>query len=151
MKTKSFTAKGYSQILCRSAALTAAIVAASALAFAQPVFAQANTGSDPDNPEPWGSTTVASSPDPLESPPSVDQPWAYTNQPSHLQSFDGPPLVPAPEQPFDPEEAGSMYVAPPPTGMLELPGHTPINPTSPELIPPDSFARPDGGFHNNVP
>lgn len=121
MKTISFSADSDSQPLTRRASLAATIIATSALVFVHPVFAQTNL------------TDTGHA-----SPPSFDQPWD-----------DGSVLAPAPEQPLDPE-LGSMYVPPPPVGLIEPSGHPPINPTSPELIPPDSFARPDGGFDRPI-
>ena len=66
---------------------------------------------------------------------SFEEPWT-----------DGPILAPAPVQP---EEAapGSMYVPPPPVGLIEPFDHPPISPNSPALIPPDSVGIPAGGFH----
>jgi hypothetical protein len=117
MKTILFKANSVSRPHARRVPLAATIVAASALVLVRPSFAQMNlTGSGEG------------------SPPSFDQP-----------RDDGSVLAPAPEQPLDPE-LGSIYVPPPPVGLLEQPGYTPINPTSPELLPPDSFARPAGGF-----
>jgi hypothetical protein len=57
--------------------------------------------------------------------------------------------APAPEQPEAPAPQ-SMFVPQGPVGLIERPGLTPISPTSPELIAPDAFARPAGGFHSTV-
>jgi hypothetical protein len=170
------------------------LVAASALLFIQPVFAQA----DHDSPSEIGSGAWGST-DPVDSdnvpPPSAsyaasphlfddlsptypsaypsfaqadhDSPseigsgaWGstdpvYSDEPNApapyaLRSYDdpftaGPALGPAPEQPAE-SDPGSMYVPPAPYGLLEVPGHPPISPTSPELIPPDAIARPAGSF-----
>lgn len=170
------------------------LVAASALLFIQPVFAQA----DHDSPSEIGSGAWGST-DPVDSdhvpPPSAsygashhlfddlsptypstyssfaqaehDSPseigsgaWGstdpvYSDEPNApapypLPSYDepfaaGPALAAAPEQPAE-SDSGSMYVPPTPDGLIELSGHPPISPTSPELIPPDSFARPAGSF-----
>jgi len=58
-------------------------------------------------------------------------------------------LTPAPEQAEAPAPE-SMFVPQGPVGLIERPGLTPISPTSPELIAPDAFARPAGGFHSPV-
>jgi hypothetical protein len=117
MKTISFKANSDLRPFSRRASLAATIAAASALVLIRPSFAQMNlTGSG------------------NASPPSFDQPWD-----------DGSILAPAPEQPVDPG-LGSIYMPPAPVGLLERPGYTPINPSSSELLPPDSFARPAGGF-----
>jgi hypothetical protein len=70
---------------------------------------------------------------------------------------DGSVLTPAPEQsvapaPEEPEYSApdSTFVPQAPYGLIERPGLTPISPTSPELIAPDAFARPAGGFHSPV-
>jgi len=66
-------------------------------------------------------------------------------------------LTPAPEQsvapaPEQPEYSApqSTFVPQAPYGLIERPGLTPISPTSPELIAPDAFARPAGGFQSPV-
>jgi hypothetical protein len=66
--------------------------------------------------------------------PSFEEPWS-----------DGSALTPAPDQPMQPEP-GSMYVAPPPVGLIDGLGHPPINPNLPEL-PPASMGFANGGFH----
>jgi hypothetical protein len=117
MKTISFEAKSDSRPFARRASVAATIVAASALIFVHSSFAQTNPADSG-----------------YASPPSFDQPWD-----------DGRVRTPAPDQPLA-SDPGSIYVPPPPVGLLERPGYTPINPTSPELLPPDSFARPADGF-----
>jgi hypothetical protein len=94
------------------------------LLFIQPVFAQTDGGP---------AAQAYSDGDAYE--PSFEEPWA-----------DGPVLAPAPSQPED-AAPGSMYVPPPPVGLIEVPGHPPISPNSPNLIPPDSLGIPAGGFH----
>ena len=90
----------------------------------------------------WGST------DPVYSDePNAPSPYAL---PSYDEPFDtGPALAPAPEQPAE-SEPGSMYVPPAPYGLIEVPGHPPISPTSPELIPPDSLGRPATAFDGRI-
>ena len=177
----------------KTAAVASILVAASALLFIQPVFAQA----DHDSPSEIGSGAWGST-DPVDSdnvpPPSAsygashhlfddlsstypsfaqadhDSPseigsgaWGSTDpvdsdrpnapSPYELPSYDepfvaGPALAPAPEQPAE-SDPGSMYVPPAPYGLIEVPGHPPISPTSPELIPPDSFARSAGSFEHD--
>jgi len=70
--------------------------------------------------------------------PSYDETWS-----------DGSVLAPAPEQP-EASAPESMYVPPGPVGLIERPGLTPISPSSPELLAPDSFARPAGGFDGRI-
>jgi hypothetical protein len=94
--------------------LVATIVAASALIFIRPVFAKTVVGSTPE----MSADTQESSMD-----PSFEEPW-----------HDGPVLTPAPLQPAQ-SEPGSMYVPPPPVGLIEPFGHPPINPSLPELMP----------------
>ncbi|MGC2494211.1 hypothetical protein [Candidatus Binatus sp.] len=74
---------------------------------------------------------------------------SYINPPYDETGGDGAVLAPAPEQPeaLAPE---SMYVPQGPVGLIERPGLTPISPTSPELLPPDSFARPGAGFDGRI-
>ena len=66
--------------------------------------------------------------------PSFEEHWS-----------DGPALTPAPDQPMQPEP-GSIYVPPPPVGLIDGLGHPPINPNLPEL-PPASMGFANGGFH----
>jgi hypothetical protein len=70
--------------------------------------------------------------------PSYDEPWGGDSA-----------LAPAPEQP-EASAPESMYVPQGPVGLIERPGLTPISPTSPELLAPDSFARPAGGFDGRI-
>ena len=83
---------------------------------------------------------------------------SYGGTPAYGENWgDGGGLTPAPEQyeapaPEQPEESApeSTFVPQAPYGLIERPGLTPISPTSPELIAPDAFARPVGGFHSSV-
>ena len=83
---------------------------------------------------------------------------SYGGTPAYGENWgDGAVLTPAPEQyeapaPEQPEESApeSTFVPQAPYGLIERPGLTPISPTSPELIAPDAFARPAGGFHSTV-
>ena len=118
MKSKSFTANGYSQIFFRRAHLAATILAASALVFVQPVFAQSNVGSDPGDPLPWGSVTVANPPDPFEVPgnaPSSDAP-ALASAPMQRMQPESP-LVTVPPAPDGYDSNGDN---PPPWGSTEV-------------------------------
>jgi hypothetical protein len=82
----------------------------------------------------------------------------YGDTPSYGETLgDDTVLTPAPEQyeapaPEQPQESApeSTFVPQAPYGLIERPGLTPISPTSPELIAPDAFARPAGGFHSTV-
>jgi hypothetical protein len=105
--------------------LVATIVAASALVFIRPVFAETYAG------------YPVSSSDSQESSmePSFEEPW-----------HDGPQLAPAPQTPMEPEP-GSMYVPPPPVGLIDGVGHPPMNPDLPELMPSPSLGIASGGFH----
>jgi hypothetical protein len=83
--------------------------------------------------------------------------YATTLPPYEGTWGDGSVLTPAPEQaeapaPEQPEESApeSTFVPQAPVGLIERPGLTPISPSSPELIAPDAFARPAGGFHSPV-
>ena len=123
----------------KTTGLMAILVAASAFLFIQPVFAQA----DHDSPSEIGSGAWGSTDPVYSDEPNASSPYGL---PSYDESFAGyPALAPAPEQPAE-SDPGSMYVPPAPYGLVEVPGHPPISPTSPELIPPDSFARPAGSF-----
>ena len=82
---------------------------------------------------------------------------SYGGTPSYGENWgDSAVLTPAPEQSEgpaseQPESAPeSTFVPQAPYGLIERPGLTPISPTSPELIAPDAFARPAGGFHSSV-
>ena len=81
--------------------LAATILAVSALFFVQPVFAQADVGSDPDNPLPWGSVIVANPPGPLGTPEN------------YSMSSNSPPIAPAPMQALQPESP-QVFVPPAP-------------------------------------
>jgi hypothetical protein len=110
----------------KTTTLVATIVAASALVFIRPVFAKTVVGSTPE----MSADTQESSMD-----PSFEEPW-----------HDGPVLTPAPLQPIQ-SEPGSIYVPPPPVGLIEPFGHPPINPSLPELMPSPSLGIANGGFH----
>jgi hypothetical protein len=114
----------------KTTTLVATIAAASTLLFIRPVFAETYAGF------PVISDTQEASPDTEGSSmePSFEEPWS-----------DGPALAPAPEQPMQPQP-GSMYVPPPPVGLIDGIGHPPINPNFPEL-PPASAGIANGGFH----
>jgi hypothetical protein len=135
MKNRSSLANGSSRRFGRRASLVATFVAGAALALVPPAFAQ--TGGDSlDDWQPSMAPNQAESED--NGATSFEEPWD-----------DGPVMAPAPEQPVDPAP-GSTFVAPPPVGLIEPWGHPAISPTSPTLIPPDSFARPASGFSSNV-
>jgi len=116
----------------KTTTLVATIAAASTLLFIRPVFAQTYAGYPVISPD-----SQESSPDAQGSSmePSFEEPWG-----------DGPVLAPAPDQPMQ-SEPGSMYVPPPPVGLIDPAGHPPINPSFPELPPPDSLGVASGGFH----
>lgn len=94
MKTKTSFANSCSRRFSQCAFLAVAIVAASTLAFARPVFAQADVGSDPGDPLPWGSTIVANPPDPFHMPGN-----------DTAESSNSAPVAPAPMQPVQPESS----------------------------------------------
>jgi hypothetical protein len=124
----------------RRASMLAAIVAASALVFVQPVFAQVPSGSNPDDPEPWGSTIVPNTSDYGDTNLySFNEPHDYA-----APASESPTLAPPPQQPAG-TEPGSIYVPPPAVGPFEPYDYPPI-----DTAPPDSFARPDGGFRGAV-
>jgi hypothetical protein len=83
---------------------------------------------------------------------------SYGGTPSYGETWgDDTVLTPAPGQyeapaPEQPEESApeSTFVPQAPYGLIERPGLTPISPTSPELIAPDAFARPAGGFEGRI-
>jgi hypothetical protein len=136
MKRTSFTHNS-SPRFSRRASLAATILAASALVFVQPGFAQVPSGSDPDNPEPWGATIVTSPASSGDATPySFDEPYDYA-----VPSSDGAALAPAPEEPAG-TAPGSMFVPPPPVGLVEQYGHPPMNPNLPELMLPNAISRP---------
>ena len=99
-----------------------AMVLTSAIVFVPPIFAQA---------ESEGAV-----------PPSFEEPWGDAASSSY-----GPVLAPAPEEPLA-AEPESMFVPPPPVGLIERPGLTPISPTNPELMSPASPGLAAGGFHS---
>jgi hypothetical protein len=113
-------------IKMKTTTLVATFVAASALVFIRPVFAQ--TGGI--SPSEISTTMQDSSMD-----PSFEEPWG-----------DGPALTPAPQQPVQ-SQPGSMYVPPPPVGLTEPFGYSPITPDGLDRIPPDSMGIAGGGFH----
>ena len=111
----------------KTTTLVATIVAASALVFIQPVFAQVDGG-------------------------SAREFSADTHESSMVPSFEGPRgdglfLMPAPQQPVQ-SEPGSMYVPPPPVGLNEQFEQPSIHPNSPALMPQHSLGIPYGGFHS---
>ena len=115
----------------KTTTLVATIAAASTLLFIRPVFAETYDGF------PIMSSDSQESPPDTEGSsmePSFEEPWS-----------DGTDLTPAPDQPIQPEP-GSIYVAPPPVGLIDGFGHPPINPNLPEL-PPNSMGFANGGFH----
>src|SRR5258708_17843773 len=102
----------------KTTTLVAMIAATSTLLFIRPVFAETYAGfpvissdSQESSPDTEGSSME----------PSFEEPWS-----------DGSVLTPAPEQPMQPQP-GSMYVAPPPVGLVDGVVHPPINPSFPEL------------------
>ena len=118
----------------KTTTLVATIAAASTLLFIRPVFAETYAGYPvTDTQESLDSQESSDSPGPTIEP-SFEEPWS-----------DGQVLAPAPEQPMQ-TEPGSMYVAPPPVGLIDGVGHPPINPSFPEL-PPNSLGSANGGFH----
>jgi hypothetical protein len=112
----------------KTTTLVATIAAASALVFFRPVFAETYAGFPVIS-----SDTQESQESSME--PSFEEPW-----------HDGPDLAPAPQQPIEPAP-GSMYMPPPPVGLIDPAGHPPINPSLPELTPYDSTGIANGGFH----
>lgn len=106
-------------------------------------FAQA----DHDSPSEIGSGAWGSTDPVYSDQPNAPSPYEL---PSYDEPFDtGPALAPAPGQPAE-SEPGSMYVPPAPYGLIEVPGHPPISPSSPELIPPDSLGRPATAFDGRL-
>jgi hypothetical protein len=121
----------------KTTTLVATIAAASALVFTRPVFAETYAGFpviSPDTQESFDSPESSDSPG-SSIEPSFEEPWS-----------DGSALTPTPEQPMQ-SEPGSIYVAPPPVGLIDPIGHPPINPSLPELTPYDSTGIANGGFH----
>jgi hypothetical protein len=116
----------------KTTTLVATIAAASTLLFIRPVFAETYAG------YPVISQDTQESSQESSMEPSFEEPWS--------DGSDGPVLAPAPEQPLQ-SEPGSMYVPPPPVGLIDGVGHPPINPSFPELPPPDSLGVANGGFH----
>jgi hypothetical protein len=120
----------------KTTTLVATIAAASTLLFIRPVFAETYAGFpviSSDSQESFDGQESSDSQEPSMEP-SFEEPWGG-----------GSVLTPAPEQPMQPEP-GSMYVAPPPVGLIDGIGHPPINPNFPEL-PPNSLGSANGGFH----
>jgi hypothetical protein len=117
--------------------LVATIAAASTLLFIRPVFAETYAGFpviSSESPESFDSQESSDSQEPSMEP-SFEEPWS-----------DGSVLTPAPEQPMQPQP-GSIYVPPPPVGLIDGLGHPPINPSFPELPPSGSMGFANGGFH----
>jgi hypothetical protein len=160
MKTTSLSSNGCSRIFSRRASLVATILAASAVIFAEPVFAQVPSGSHPDDPERWGSTII-SSPSPTNSGDasvysfddhSFDDPrWVP------LPSYDDPYPTPAPQQPAE-NLPGSMFFLQPPAGLVDPFGLSPVNPATmpelklpkPELMLPETMGRPADALETPV-
>jgi hypothetical protein len=119
----------------KTTTLVATIAAASTLLFIRPVFAETYAGFPVISPD-----SQELSPDAQGSSmePSFEEPWS--------DGSGGPALAPAPDQSMQPEP-GSMYVAPPPVGLIDGLGHPPINPSFPELPPSGSMGFANGGFH----
>jgi len=141
------------------------------------VVAPSNSATRPSYTETWGDGLLAptpklpKAPGPVYSeqtmPPSygdaapfygdIAPSYAATLPPYEGTWGDGSVLTPgagqpealAPEQP-EASAPQSTFVPQAPYGLIERPGLTPISPTSPELIAPDAFARPAGGFHSTV-
>jgi len=115
MKTTLFVPNACLRLL-RRASLAATILAASAFVFVQPIFAQANVGSDPENPLPWGSVTVVNPPGPF---------GVLGNSPSSNSSALAPaPIQPQPESqisiPQGPSSSTSTADNPPPWGSTAV-------------------------------
>jgi hypothetical protein len=154
MKTTSLSSNGCSRSFSRRASLAATILAASALIFVQPLFAQAVHGSDPDNPEPWGSTIIKS-PSPTNSGDlsiySFDDPRYDA-----VHSYDDP-LEPALQEPAQ-NLPRSMFVPQPPVGLVDPFGLSPVNPATirelmlpkPELMLPITMGRPADSLETPV-
>ena len=123
MKAKSVSTRSVSRCLCWRASVAATILAASALVIAQPSFAGGYIAGDP---QPFGASAGSSD---------------YSAAPSFDEPSDGPVLAPAPLQPFV-SESGSMYVPPPPDGLVQTPGTPPVNTARPNEMLPGSFGRP---------
>jgi hypothetical protein len=115
----------------RTTTLVATLAAASALVFVQPAFAQKGGTS---------AAEIAIHDRELSMAPNFEEPW---NDNSPL--FTAPALAPAPGDP-EHSEPGSMFVPPPPVGLIERGDHPAISPTSPTLIPPGTMDMPAGGF-----
>lgn len=122
MKTKSFSTESLPRRLFRRTQLAATILAASALLVAHPVFAGGYITGDP---QPFGANPGFSD---------------YGAGQSFDDPSDGPVLAPAPLQPFV-SESGSMYVPPPPDGLVQTPGTPPVNLSRPQEMLPGSFGR----------
>jgi hypothetical protein len=161
------------QSVCRemkTTILVATLVGALVLLFIQPVFAQSDNDSIAEigsgawgSSDPVDSDIVPPAPGPAYSeeamPPAygdtapfygdIAPSYAATLPPYEGTWGDDSVLTPAPEQAEAPAPE-SMFVPQGPVGLIERPGLTPISPTSPELIAPDAFARPAGGFHSPV-
>ena len=155
----SLSSNGCSRIFSRRASLVATILAASAVIFAEPVFAQVPGGSHPDDPEPSGSTII-SSPGPTNSGEasiysfdhSLDDPrWVL------LPSYDDPYPAPAPQQPAE-NLPDSMFFLQPPVGLVDPFGLSPVNPATmpelmlpkPELMLPETMGRPADALETPV-
>ncbi len=111
--------------------LVATFVTASALVFVQPVFAQKGGIS---------AAEIAINDRESSMVPNFEEPWSDSSP-----SFTSPALAPAPGEP-EYSEPESMFVPPPPVGLIEPGDHPAISPTSPTLIPPGTMDMPAGGF-----
>ena len=156
----ALSSNGCSRIFSRRASLVATILAASAVIFVEPVFAQVPSGSHPDDTEPWGSTII-SSPSPTNSGDtsiysfdghSFDDPsWVP------LPSYDDPYPAPAPQQPAE-DLPGSMFFLQPPVGLVDPFGLSPVNPATmpqlmlpkPELMLPETMGGPADALETPV-
>jgi hypothetical protein len=136
MKTTSLSSNGCSRIFSRRASLVATILAASAVIFAEPVFAQVPGGFDPDDPNFY----------------SFDDPsWVP------LPSYDDPYPAPAPQQPAE-NLPGSMFFLQPPAGLVDPFGLSPVSPATmpelklpkPELMLPETMGRPADALETPV-
>jgi hypothetical protein len=127
---------GCSRIFSRCACLVATILAASAVIFAEPVFAQV-PGASP-SPTDSGDASIYSFDHSFDDPR-----WVL------LPSYDDPYADPAPQQPAE-NLPGSMFLLQPPVGLVDPFGLSPVNPATkpelmlpkPELMLPETMGRP---------
>jgi hypothetical protein len=130
----SFAANSRSRSLSQRASLAAAIIAASALVFVQPVFAQSVSGSSAQDPS-------------LEDNYRFESGRLRPSYPSNIRRAQrrGPGSGTCARAARE-SRAGLDVPPATPVGLIEPFGHPPINAASPRLMPPDSLAGPDGGF-----